>query len=133
SLFREVVLGVAQGSHRIAAKGAVRTSLPLLKNAPIVLEGGGDRVFAGVRGDVSRIRPPIPGFRITTADRGVQIAPELKAEGKLGVAFGPASRPYADGTLTVTADENGLVATGDIVGHIPGIDDAKGSIEYRNK
>jgi hypothetical protein len=131
-LMSEVNVRIEMGETGLRGFGPINPSLPLLKSAPVHFEMEQDRMAAVLKGDVSKARPALPGARLTSADLRVQIAPTLEAKGQLGIAFGPASRPYAAGILTISADENGLVAAGKVTGQIPGIDQAKGEITYKN-
>jgi hypothetical protein len=104
----------------------------LLRNATLSAELAGDDFSLALAGDPKKITPSIPMLKITKADIGLVVSPALSAKGELGVAFGPPQKPVADGVLTVSADENGLVASGDIDIHIPGVDKAGGKISYSN-
>jgi hypothetical protein len=128
----EANVQIEMGETGLRGFGPINPSLPLLKSAPLHFEMEQDRMAAVLKGDVSKARPALPGARLISADLRLQIAPTLEAKGQLGIAFGPANRPYANGTLTISADENGLVADGKVTGQIPGIDQAKGDVTYKN-
>src|SRR5262249_1304528 len=85
-----------------------------------------------LRGDAKKISPSIPGLRVTDASLGISALPDLAASGQVAVAFGPAGRTYVTGVLAVTFDEGGFAVGGDVIGHIPGLDEAKGHIDYKN-
>jgi hypothetical protein len=129
----EADLRVEAGATALKASGPLKTSLPLLRNAPINLEIEGPRAAAVLQGNAQRIQPPIPGLRFTDAALVFQFAPEVRAEGRLAFAVGPAKKPLADGVLTVSADADGLAAAGEVDVHVPGVDQAKGKLEYRNR
>jgi hypothetical protein len=112
-------------------EGPLHTQIPLLRQAPIKLQLSNEHLAAVLKGDASKTRPSIPGLRITQADLGVEFVPELSAKGTLGVAFGPDRRPLADASLTISADQDGLVADGKIDVHVPGIEKAQGDVTYR--
>jgi hypothetical protein len=133
SRFSEADLEVTQGPQGVVAEGPLKTEIPLLKNAPLRLSISGERAAVELKAGKKAISTPVPGLRITEAGLSVTVFPDLKGEGTLDVAVGPADKPYAQGRLTVSADANGLVTSGDVVGHIPGIDEAKGNVTYQNR
>jgi hypothetical protein len=113
-------------------EGTLKPSLSLLKNADVKAHLAGDNFSLTLDGDPKSITPSIPNLKITQAELGLVVTPELSAEGKLGVAFGPPQKPVVDGLLKVTADARGLVAAGDVHAHIPGVDKAEGNLTYSN-
>ena len=60
-------------------KGTIKPSLPLLKNATADAELAGDHFSFKLGGDPKKITPSIPQLKITQADLGLVVSPELSA------------------------------------------------------
>jgi hypothetical protein len=94
--------------------------------------------FAREEFDGAQSYPPkklhsgIPGLRITKSALGIALGDELRATGELAFAYGPEKKPLLDGTASASVDAtDGLVVTGQLNAHLPGVDSAQGSVEYR--
>jgi hypothetical protein len=112
-------------------RGEIRPSVPFLpRPLQIIYENGTLRLAVAL--DRSRLRSPLPGFQITDASLELGLAPTLSATGNLAFALGRPPRPIATGTVTVGADESGLTATGRLLVNIPSVDEASGTITYRD-
>lgn len=110
--------------------GRITPSVPFLPK-PIDIEFDKDRFVMTT--EVKKPTLPIPGVEITECTIGLQIAPEFRAEGKVGFALAAAGKQVLHGQLTVSADENGIVADGEVFASIPGVDEAKGNLTLKNK
>jgi hypothetical protein len=117
----------------IRATGTVRPSLPLLNRLTLNVVVDRDHFAVTAPIPAERLRLPIPGFRMTRGELGLELGPTFRPYGELAFEIGPAGRPVFDGTLTVEADENGFVARGVLVAHLPRVDNARGEIVYRNQ
>lgn len=132
---------LSQGSLRLSVDdqggvtgtGTLRPSIPLLSRLNINVNFAQGSLNANVNVPPERIRLPFPGARITRAELGLDLAPEFRPYGLVAFAIGPAARPVIDGSVTAEADANGLVLRGDVFAHIPGVDNAQGHVEYRNR
>ena len=116
----------------LRGEGILRPSIPLLRGHPLAIAFGPDefRVISTINQD--KLKVPIPGLRVTQASIELLIAPEFRPSGTLGFAVGPRGRPFLDGTLTIGADGEGFFARAEGVrAHIPGVDEATGTVEYR--
>lgn len=80
-----------------------------------------------------KLKLPIPGVKITKAEVLMQIAPEFKPAGEVEFALDAGKRHLLDGKIGITGDETGLVMQGDVQVSLPGVDNAAGHIEYRNR
>ena len=80
----------------------------------------------------NKIKPPIKGVRLTKAEISMTLAPEFKPEGTLAFEAGPEKNPIATASITVTKNDNGLVAKGTLNVHLPGVDEAKGEVTYQD-
>ena len=80
-----------------------------------------------------KLKLPIPGVKINKAEILLQIAPEFKPAGEVEFALDAGKRHLLDGKVNVTGDEGGLVMQGDVQVSLPGVDNAAGHIEYRNR
>ena len=85
-------------------------------------------VVAGL--DPKKLAVPF-GARVTKAEIALLLHPEFKPSGQVEFQIAPGGRRILDGSMTFTSDASGLVATGTINGHLPGVDKAEGTIEYR--
>ena len=117
-------------TNGLSGTGRLTPSIPLINRYPMNLEFGQGRmrVFYGA---VPRGGRPIPGGRITELSLGADLMPEFRPSGRVGIEFGSTARPLGNIALEATADENGLVLTGDLFVQIPGTDRSQGHLEYR--
>jgi Domain of unknown function (DUF4157) len=115
----------------LSGRGTLRPSIPLINRYPMNLEFGQGHMRA-FYGTVPRGGRPIPGGRLTEMSLGAELMPEFRPVGRLAMEFGPAARPLGNLTLEASADESGLVFTGDLFVQIPGTDRSQGHVEYRN-
>lgn len=114
----------------LSGAGKIMPSVPFLPK-PIDIEFDKDRFVMSTQ--VKKPTLPIPGVEITECSIGLQIAPEFKPEGKVGFALAAGGKQVLHGKLNVSADENGIVANGDVFASIPGVDEAKGNLTLKNK
>jgi len=82
--------------------------------------------------DAKKLKPPIPGAKITEGEFGLQLAPEFKPYGALAFELARGPKKFLDGRLDVTADASGLVAKGALNAYLPGVDKAEGTVIYQN-
>lgn len=108
--------------------GTITPTVPFLGKLDIAYEKGVLSVTKGL--DPKSIKPPLSGAKITKADIGLELAPELKAKGELGFEYAPSGKKLLDASLSASADTNGLKVAGDIHAYLPGVDSADGHIEY---
>jgi Domain of unknown function (DUF4157) len=80
-----------------------------------------------------KLKLPIPGLKINKAEVKMQLAPEFKPAGEVEFSLDAGKRHLLDGKIELSGDEGGLVAQGDVQVSLPGVDNAAGNIEYRNK
>jgi hypothetical protein len=118
-------------SGGIYGKGIITGSIPLLNRlkVPIELKDGtlnlvGDLPLKGWS--------PFPQTKVTRADVRLGLVPEFKPEGTIEMILGAESKPLATAVLTLSADTNGLVAVAKVDVHLPSVDKAGGTVEYRN-
>jgi hypothetical protein len=120
---------------KLTATGKLTPSVPLMKKVPI-------DVFADFekeefRGSVSfpadKLTPPVPGLRFTRSEMGVELSPRFNPHGVLAFEAGPKGKPWLDGSVTATFDAaSGFVARGEMNARLPGVDVARGTVEYAN-
>jgi hypothetical protein len=115
----------------ITGKGTMRSDKPLLRNLALNLALGEGRLDATLAADVTKWRP-LGSARVTRAQLAATLLPDISALGDFDIAFGPTEKPYATANLNVTANAQGIEASGTIRAHIPRVDDAKGQVLYRN-
>jgi Domain of unknown function (DUF4157) len=114
----------------VSGEGWLRPSLPFLNRMRLTVRFGPDR-FEVVSGlDPKHLTMPF-GARVAKAEIGLLLYPEFKPSGQVEFVIAPGGRKIIDGQMKFDADANGLVATGTINGHLPGVDKAEGVIEYR--
>jgi hypothetical protein len=123
----EVSVSEATG---LSGKGYIKPSIPLLKGVTL------DISFAeGLLKVTSQIPKDklksLPGLTVTDASLNMVLSPAFKPSGDITFYIGPKKKPFADGKIEVSADEQGFYAKGDLATHIPGVDEAPLHVEYR--
>jgi len=108
--------------------GSITPTVPFLGKLDIAYKDGVLSVTKGL--DLENYKSPLKGAKITKADIGLDLAPELKAKGELGFEYAPSGKKLLDASLSASADTNGLKVAGDIHAYLPGVDSADGHIEY---
>jgi len=113
-------------------EGVIHPTIPVLpaevrlayENGKLRVETGKNTAAGAAKGKAS------PIFRLTKSTVGLNLAPELGAEGDLEGQFGPEGHPIADASAKVTLDKNGLAAQGKLKAHIPGLQEATFDVFY---
>jgi hypothetical protein len=113
----------ADGS--LEGHGSITPSVPLLRRVPITVDWDRQGLRGSVQAPAERLS--LPPFRVTEAALTVNITPELQAGGHVGFVLGS----LVTGRVDAGVDARGLFARGDIVAHIPGLDEATGHVDYR--
>lgn len=80
-----------------------------------------------------KLKLPIPGLKITEAKIGLQLGPAFKPEGTVAFQLDAGQKKLLDGSITLSADADGLVAEGKVHAYLPGVDNAEGDIKLQNK
>jgi Domain of unknown function (DUF4157) len=114
----------------LSGEGYIKPSIPLLAGIDIHFTFAQD--FLEVT--VPKKKPPkipIPGFKVTDFNFGLKLLPEFEPSGTIAFTIGTGKRKLIDGIVTITADAEGLLAKGDVVANIPGLDETKGTVTYR--
>jgi len=110
----------------LAGHGTLNPSVPLLSKVPITVDWD-DKGFRGsVQAPADKLSLPRP-LKVTDAALTVSLAPQFEAGGHVAFALGS----VAEGRIDAGVDAQGLFAKGRLVGHIPGLDEATGELEYR--
>lgn len=123
-----VFTSVSMGAEGLSAEGTLRPSIPFLPVLGVSLTPTTFRVGKGL----DQIKSPIPGVKVTEASLGIELAPAFKPVGSLTLEFGGAKK-LAMAKLSASVDESGLVFGGDLFVYLPGIDEAKGSVSYKDQ
>ena len=113
----------------LSGEGTIKPSVPLLKGINIGFAFAEDSLAVTLPKKKPHI--PIPGFTVTEFNLALELLPEFKPSGTIAFTIGPAKRALMSGIITVSADADGLVAQAEVVAHIPGVDETKGTITYR--
>jgi len=113
----------------LSGHGTLTPSLPLLKQAHIKVTLEQETFSGSLDVPPEKIHLPIPGFKVTESTLGLVLSPEFKAIGAFGFKIGS----VVDGLMTASADTDGFAAKGEINAHLPGVDKANGTLEYRNR
>jgi hypothetical protein len=75
-------------------------------------------------------KQPVAGFKITKAQIDLPLYPEFKPSGTIGLEFAPGKK-LAEGEVTLSAEDEKLVAHGTIQAYIPGIDNTQITVDYK--
>lgn len=113
----------------LSGEGHIKPSIPLLKDLDIHFAFAPDTLAVKIPAKKPRI--PIPGFTVTDFVFSLELLPEFKPAGTIAFTIGTGRRTLINGVITITADAEGLLATGEVIAHIPGVDEAKGTVTYR--
>jgi hypothetical protein len=113
----------------LSGKGYIKPSIPLLKGVKLDLEFAENKMSV-ISAIPKESLKSLPGFTVTGASLAIELSP-FKPSGKITFHVGPKNKPFADGVIEVSADEQGFYAKGDINTHIPGVDEAPIEIIYR--
>ena len=114
----------------LSGEGKIKPTVPFLHEFGVKFDK--DVFKASVDLDAKKLKPPIPGARITHGSIGLDLAPEFKPTGDLGFEVVAGKKKLLDAELTVSADSNGLLAKGTIHAYLPGVDNATGEVTYSN-
>jgi Domain of unknown function (DUF4157) len=123
---------VTQESGALAGNGYITPSIPLLKGVVLGIEFSADHLAVTTQVPKEQLKS-LPGMRVTEASLKFELAPNFKPSGTIGFEIGPQQKPVATGGIKVSADEQGFLAQGDLIAHIPGLDEAKGNVTYRRE
>ena len=105
--------------------GTITPSVPLLSRVPITVDWDRQGLRGSVQAPAERLS--LPPFRVTEAALTVTITPELQAGGHVAFVLGR----IVTGRVDAGVDARGLFARGDLVAHVPGLDEATGHVDYR--
>jgi hypothetical protein len=124
---------VSYGAEKgLSGKGVIRPSIPLLRGAVLQIAFSGEelRVTAPVPKDKLK---SLPGLRITEAGLNFELSPEFKPSGDIKFEIGPKQKPLGSGSISVSADEKGFLAQGDLNARVPGFDESTTKVTYRKE
>jgi hypothetical protein len=116
----------------LSGEGKLRPSIPFLSGMELTVTFAPNELVIKAGLDPKKIRPPVPGAKVTKAELALVLAPEFEPAGSLGFELAPGGRKVLDATLDITKDAAGLVASGKLHAYIPGVDQAEGDVTYRN-
>ncbi|HEY3629003.1 MAG TPA: DUF4157 domain-containing protein [Terracidiphilus sp.] len=115
----------------LSGKGTIKSSIPFLPELHVKFDKESFALVAPL--DAKKLKPPIPGAKITEGEIGLQLAPQFKPYGNLAFELVTGPKKILDGKIEVTADAQGLLATGVIHVFLPGVDNAEGTVKYQNR
>ncbi|MBS1911332.1 MAG: DUF4157 domain-containing protein [Bacteroidetes bacterium] len=109
--------------------GVINSTVPLLGTFDVGYHSG---KFAATKVlDKKSLKPNCNGMRITNANVALELGPEFKPSGIIAFEAGPIKHPIVSGSVEVTADAQGFLATGNVKATVPGMDAADGAVTYR--
>jgi Domain of unknown function (DUF4157) len=114
----------------LSGKGTIKSSIPFLPQLHVKFDKESFALVAPL--DAKKLKPPIPGAKITEGEIGLQLAPQFKPYGMLAFELVTGPKKILDGKIDVTGDAQGLVATGVVHVFLPGVDNAEGNIKYQS-
>lgn len=109
----------------LVGEGVLKPSVPLLRRTEMKVRLDSSGFSGELAADPKKLS--LPPFKVSDAALRVTLAPELAAGGHVTFELGS----IIDGRLEAGVDAAGLFARGDLVAHIPYLDESKGHIEYR--
>jgi hypothetical protein len=114
----------------VSGTGTIHSSIPFLPQLHVKFDKESFSLIAPL--DAKKLKPPIPGAKITEGEIGLQLAPQFKPYGMLAFELVTGPKKILDGKIDVTGDAQGLVATGVVHVFLPGVDNAEGNVKYQN-
>ncbi len=115
----------------ITGEAEISPSIKLLKDVKLTVEFGPEKLILKSKIPTDKLKVPIPGFKVTTAELGFEFYPNYVPSGHLAFTIGPGGKNWVDGDLLIKAEGGAFVATGDVTAHVPGMDAATGNVTYR--
>ena len=112
----------------LTGEGVIRPTIPFLGTLGIHFAPGVLTITKGL--DQKQLKPPFPGFRITKAELGLDLAPEFRPSGAVGFAIGPEKAPVAAGEVTASVEGGNFAAKGTLTARVPGLDEATANVTY---
>lgn len=116
----------------LSGAGTISPSIPLLKGVELGIKFSGEELSVTTQIPKEKLKA-LPGMRVTKAELALELSPAFKPSGTLDFEIGPAGKPVASGQIAVSADAQGFLAQGELTAHIPGLDEAKGTVTYRKE
>lgn len=116
----------------LSGEGTLTPSVPLLNRMVFTVSFSGDEFKITSGFDPKKITPPFPGFTITKSELSLILSPTLSASGEVAFAIAPKEKPVLEGSVVASVDASGFVLTGHLSARVPGLDEAKGDISYRD-
>ena len=101
-------------------------SLPFLRTLKIAVWLRDGEFGGAATVDPSQIKLPIPGYKTTRSELGLELAPVFRPYGVFGFEVGPS----LTGEVTATAGANGFEAHGTLNARLPGVDKAQGTLDF---
>jgi hypothetical protein len=117
----------------ISGEGKLVSDVRFLKDMPLVIAFGPNELGIKTGLDPTKIKLPLPHFKLKRAELALIFLPEFKPSGTIEFEMAPGGKKVLDGSIKIEADLNGIVAAGTINGYFPGVDKAEGNVEYRNR
>jgi hypothetical protein len=124
-------LKVEEGKYLVGS-GTIKPSIPFF-STPLDVRFDREKFELAKGIPKDKLKLPIPGVKVSKAEVKLQLGPEFKPEGEVEFSLDAGKRHLLDGKIALSADGNGLVMDGDVQVSLPGVDNAAGHIEYRNK
>jgi hypothetical protein len=119
---------IAEGGD-LQWQGYITPRLRFLGRLDVAYDKGELKITKGL--DPKNIKSPFPGAKLTEASLSMILAPEFKPAGTLAFEFGSA-RKLASAKVEASADDSGLVLTGELEVFLPGVDKATGKVKFRD-
>jgi hypothetical protein len=111
---------------KLSATGVMTPSLPFLRTLKIAVWLREGEFGGAATVDPSQIKLPIPGYKTTRSELGLELAPVFRPYGVFGFEVGPS----LTGEVTATAGANGFEAHGTLNARLPGVDKAQGTLDF---
>ena len=111
---------------KVSATGTMTPSLPFLSSLKIAVWLRDGEFGGAATVDPAQIRLPIPGYKTTRSELGLELSPVFRPYGVFAFEIGPS----LTGEVTAMAGANGFEAHGTLNARLPGVDKAQGTLDF---
>lgn len=112
----------------LSGEGKIKPTLRMLPELGIAFSRQDFRVTTELNKE--KLKPPIPGAKLTRADIALILAPEFRPSGTVALEYAKGDKKLLDAAMELGLDAQGLMAKGKVNAYLPGVDKAEGNVLY---